>query len=161
MILTALLLSIVATKPPPATYDQAIRDAVRDVEKIHPVPVPLVQAIIRVESNWNPDALSSAGAVGLMQVMPWNAERLGLRAKDLRDPAKNILAGVRLLAVLLMHYEGDVISALAAYNARPRKLGAPLPKNGETPRYVRRVLEFYEAYQLAASTADAGVPAPL
>lgn len=161
MILAALVFSVVAAKAPPTTYDQAIQAAVRDVEHIHPVPVPLVQAIIRVESNWNPKAVSPAGAVGLMQVMPWNARRLGMRVEDLRDPSKNILAGVRLLAVLLKHYEGDVISALVGYNARPRQLGARLPQNGETPRYVKRVLEFYEQYQAAAASTDAGRPAPL
>jgi hypothetical protein len=53
---------------------------------------------------------------------------------------------VRLLAVPLRHYEGDLISALAEYNARPRRLFAPLPQNGETPRYVLDVLELFEKY---------------
>jgi hypothetical protein len=57
-----------------------------------------------------------------------------------QEPGPNILAGTRLLAVLLRHYRGDVVSALVAYNARPRMRLAPVPENGETPGYVRRVL---------------------
>src|SRR5260370_1430259 len=82
-----------------------------------------------------------------MQVMPANARRLGVSPDDLWIPATNILAGVRLLAVLLRHYRGDVVSALVAYNARPRPLFAPLPGNSETPAYVLKVLAFYERYR--------------
>jgi soluble lytic murein transglycosylase-like protein len=81
-----------------------------------------------------------------MQVMPFNARALGIEVEDLQDPTKNVLAGVRMLAVLLAHYRGDVISALVAYNARPRKLGAPLPRNGETPGYVKAVLSYWRRY---------------
>ncbi len=95
-----------------------------------------------------------------MQVMPANARRLGLTTHDLLDPAKNILAGVRLLAVLLRHCRGDVVSALVAYNTRPRPLFAPLPRNGETPAYVWRVLAFYEQYH-CEETHDCRRPADL
>jgi len=94
-----------------------------------------------------------------MQVMPFNAPRVGLAERDLLDPAKNILAGVRLLAVLLEHYKGDLISALVAYNARPRKLFAPLPRNGETPAYVARVLGFFAQYSAPSPALAPGPPA--
>ena len=128
------------------TYDEEIAAAITDVEHVFPVPAALVKAVIQQESGFNPQAVSRAGAIGLMQVMPFNAERLGLTREDLWHPARNILAGVRLLAVLLRHYDGDVVSALVAYNARPRPLGAPLPDNGETPGYVAAVLAYYREH---------------
>lgn len=75
-----------------------------------------------------------------MQLMPSMARRLGIAESHIYDPAKNVLGGVRLLAVLLRHYEGDILSTLVAYNARPRRKLAPIPQNGETPTYVWKVL---------------------
>jgi soluble lytic murein transglycosylase-like protein len=128
-------------------YDHFIIAATKSTAHVHTVPENLVRAVIRQESDFRPHAVSPAGAIGLMQVMPFNAARLGFTTKELRDPEKNIRAGVRLLAVLLKHYKGDVISALVAYNARPRELGAPIPRNGETPGYVRNVLRYYREYE--------------
>jgi soluble lytic murein transglycosylase-like protein len=135
---------LVAAVPIEHRFDAEIARAVARTRDVFPVPAKLVRAIIRQESSFNPRALSRVGARGLMQVMPANAGRLGLEADDLWDPAKNILAGVRLLAVLLDHYRGDVISALVAYNARARPLFEPLPRNRETPGYVLKVLANYE-----------------
>jgi soluble lytic murein transglycosylase-like protein len=128
-------------------YDAEIGAAVREVASLWPVPPPLVKAIIRQESAFDPNALSSAGAVGLMQVLPRNAEALGMTREELWEPRRNILAGTRLLAVLLRHYQGDVISALVAYNTRPRKLHAPLPDNRETAPYVLEVLWGWRAFE--------------
>jgi soluble lytic murein transglycosylase-like protein len=127
-------------------FDATIAAAIAETRHIYPVPADLVRAVMRQESGFSPAARSRAGAVGLMQVMPFNAEALGVRVDELKDPGKNVLAGARMLAVLLAHYKGDVISALVAYNARPRKLGAPLPRNGETPEYVHAVLSFWRYY---------------
>ena len=102
---------------------------------VHPVPTALVKAIIRCESDFNPRAFSRAGAIRLMQVMPLSARRVGIAPDELWKPAQNILAGARLPAILLRYCDG--VSALVAYNARPRKVFAPLPRNGETPRYGR------------------------
>ena len=107
---------------------------------------------MHAESAFNPRALSRTGAIGLMQLMPFNASRVGLTQADLWNPRLNILAGVRLLAVLLAHYQGDLISTLVAYNAGPRKPLAPIPQNGETPEYVRRVLTFYVQYLRAEAS---------
>lgn len=131
---------------PSHPYDGEIRAAARAVAPVWPLPVSLIRAVIRRESDFKPLALSPAGAVGLMQVMPYNARPLGLPPSALWNPAANILAGSRLLAVLLRHYRGDVISALVAYNARPRRRLAPLPNNGETPSYVRAVLLSWAAF---------------
>jgi soluble lytic murein transglycosylase-like protein len=128
-------------------YDEAVSAAVERAKAIYRVPAALVPAVIRQESVFRPRAVSRARARGLMQVMPANARRLGFTADELWDPAKNILAGVRSLAVLLRQYRGDVVSALVAYNARPRSLVAPLPRNGETPAYVLKVLAFCERYR--------------
>jgi soluble lytic murein transglycosylase-like protein len=160
MLALALLLSLslgaaapvpAAATPPPHPhehdFDREIDAAVAAVQSVYKVPRALVRAVIRQESQFNPRARSAAGAVGLMQVMPFNARKLGLREDDLRDPTKNVLAGTRLLALLLRHYKGDLFSALAGYNAVPRPAGAPIPKNGETPHYVRAVLAYYRAYK--------------
>lgn len=151
MLLLVFLLA--ATPLPfdrPTPFEREIDAAIADTAATYPVPRELIKAVIRRESAFNPKARSAAGAVGLMQVMPFNAPLLGVTVKDLKQPARNILAGTRLLAVLLRHYKGDVISALVAYNARPRELGAPLPDNGETPEYVRAVLGFFYAYRAAS-----------
>ena len=147
MISTTVLLVVASTHAPPPPYAAEISAATADVERVHAVPEPLVRAVIQQESSFNPRAYSKSGAIGLMQVMPFNAPLVGLRERDLWDPAKNILAGVRLLAVLLKYYRGDVISVLVAYNAGPRRPFAPIPRNGETPAYVARVLGFFREYR--------------
>jgi soluble lytic murein transglycosylase-like protein len=148
-----LVLVVSGALPPfdgPTPYAEEIHQAVESVRAVYAVPPQLVMAVIRRESAFNPRALSAVGAIGLMQVMPFNAAKLGVTEAQLWNPATNILAGTRLLAVLLKHYDGDLISALAAYNARPRPKGAPLPANEETPAYVAAVLQFFAAYRAVA-----------
>jgi soluble lytic murein transglycosylase-like protein len=147
--LGVLTLALVVASSPPQPdmrYEREIAAAIEDVRDVHSVPAALVKAVITRESSWNPRAVSRAGALGLMQLLPATAAKVGVSREELFDPAKNILAGVRLLAILLRHYRGDVISALTAYNARPRELFAPIPQNGETPGYVRAVLACYARY---------------
>jgi soluble lytic murein transglycosylase-like protein len=129
-----------------AAYDFEIAAATRSVAPVWPVPDSFVKAVIHRESGFRPRAVSPAGAIGLMQVMPWNARRLGITRAELWDPARNILAGTRLLAVLLRHYRGDVISALVAYNAGPRRPLSPVPANGETPGYIHGVLASWRLF---------------
>jgi soluble lytic murein transglycosylase-like protein len=94
---------------------------VASVAPVYPVPPALVKAVIKRESNFNPEAKSSAGAIGLMQVMPFNAAKVNLTVADLSAPETNILAGTRPRgAPQVLH--GDVIDALVAYNARPGPL---------------------------------------
>lgn len=147
-MLTALL--ALALGAPPG-FDEEIHAAVEETKLVFPVPVTLVRAVIQQESGFNPKALSPCGAIGLMQVMPFNAERLGLKSeKELWVPRLNVLAGVRLLAALLRHYEGDVIAALVAYNSGPKAKLAPVPANGETPDYVKNILALWKRLEKAS-----------
>jgi len=149
-VLTLLLAFSLAAPP---DFGEEIHAAVDETKSVFPVPVTLVRAVIQQESGFNPKALSPCGAIGLMQVMPFNAERLGLKSeKELWVPRLNILAGVRLLAALLRHYEGDVIAALVAYNSGPKAKLAPVPANGETPDYVKNILALWK--RLEKPSAD-------
>jgi soluble lytic murein transglycosylase-like protein len=105
----------------------------------------LVQAVVKAESNFNPFAVSSAGAQGLMQLMPATAAGLGVT--DSLDPAQNIDGGVKFLSQLLQHYNGNVKLAVAAYNAGPGAVDRynDVPPYQETQTYVDRVLGYYNA----------------
>ncbi len=103
----------------------------------------LVRSVVLVESNFNPRAVSRKGARGLMQLMPATAARYGVR--DSFDPLQNIRGGVRHLADLLTLYRGDVVRALAAYNAGAGAVDryAGVPPYPETQEYVRRAMLVY------------------
>jgi soluble lytic murein transglycosylase len=107
----------------------------------------LVKAVIRAESNFNPDAVSRAGARGLMQLMPETARLMGV--KNINDPAENVEGGVRYLKKLLKSFHWDVTLALAAYNAGEaavRKYGG-IPPFTETVNFVKRVLSNWKSYR--------------
>lgn len=154
-MVSAFLIAVTLAAPP--AFLEEIDAAVADARSVYPVPPALVRAVIQQESAGNPKALSPVGAIGLMQVMPFNATKLGLQSeKDLWVPRLNILAGVRLLAALLQHYRGDIVSALVAYNSGP-KSPTRVPSNGETPAYVVNILALFKRFQ--AQQSDAGTPA--
>lgn len=107
------------------------------------VDIKLLKAIAYCESGFNPNAVSNAGAVGVMQLMPKTAEGLGVT--DSYDPRQNILGGAKLISQLLDKYDGDKSLALAAYNAgsgNVSKYGG-IPPFKETQNYVKKVLEKY------------------
>jgi soluble lytic murein transglycosylase-like protein len=103
----------------------------------------LVQSVIRVESAFNPWAVSRKGARGLMQLMPRTASALGVR--DAFNPAQNIDGGVRHLRGLIDRYGGNLPLALAAYNAGAQAVDwyRGIPPYPETQQYVRRILSLY------------------
>lgn len=111
----------------------------------HGVASQLVRAVISVESCFDPNAVSSVGARGLMQLMPSTAKHFGI--VNLFNPADNLQAGVRYLAGLIKRYHGNLQLALAAYNAGPgavQKYGG-IPPYPETRKFVRRVLAGYRS----------------
>jgi len=110
----------------------------------HNVDPNLVRALVKVESNFNPNAVSRKGAMGLMQLMPQTARQLNL--KNPFDPQQNIDAGVRHLKQLLDSYNGDVRLSLAAYNAGSGAVSRSrgIPRYSETQNYVRRITNLYD-----------------
>jgi soluble lytic murein transglycosylase-like protein len=122
----------------PDFYMELIRDAAQQ----HDLPVALVEAVVRVESDFNARALSNKGARGLMQVLPETAARFGVADPDhLFYPAPNLNAGTAYLAWLLNRYEGNIDLALAAYNAGEGAVDnyRGIPPYRETREYVRKV----------------------
>ncbi len=104
----------------------------------------LVQAVVQVESGYNPRALSNKGAIGLMQLMPQTARELGI--PDPWDPEKNIEGGTAYLRRMLDLFSDDLELALAAYNAGPTAVleHAGIPPYAETRAYVRKVICLYD-----------------
>jgi soluble lytic murein transglycosylase-like protein len=111
----------------------------------------LLHAVIAVESNYNPAALSPKGAVGLMQLMPGTSQRFGV--VDPLRPQDNIRGGARYLSLLLARFDQDLALALAAYNAGEEAVmrhGRRVPPYPETRDYVARVIELYRQQSAAA-----------
>lgn len=120
---------------------------IRRIAQAHSVDEALVRAVIHAESAFNPNALSSAGAQGLMQLMPGTARQYGV--SDAWDPIQNIQGGVRYLRFLLDFFDGDTQLATAGYNAGENAVlrFSGIPPYAETQVYVQRVGVLYERYQ--------------
>jgi soluble lytic murein transglycosylase-like protein len=135
-----------AGRPQFHRYGSIIADAARR----HEIDPQLVSAVINQESGFQPNAVSKAGAMGLMQLMPDTAKSLGVT--DPFNPTQNIEAGTTLLRGLLDRYHGQLDLALAAYNAGPAavdKYGG-VPPYAETQAYVRNVMAAYRESALSA-----------
>jgi len=131
-------------------YDTAIWKA---AEKYR-VDYALVKAVIKAESNFNPQAVSRAGAKGLMQLMPGTANALGV--DNSFHPEDNIQGGVRHLRYLLDRFKGDMHLALAAYNSGEKVVFRykGIPPYKETRTYIRRVLRYFHNYSSELSNPD-------
>jgi soluble lytic murein transglycosylase-like protein len=141
---------------------QEIDAAIDQAAARHNVDPSLVRAVIKVESNFNPNAVSRTGAMGLMQLMPQTARSLNV--VNPFDPQQNVDAGVRHLKRLMESYGGDVKLSLAAYNAGAGavKRSAGIPHYRETRNYVKRITQLYyggtaPGYQLLSSPVRAPV----
>jgi soluble lytic murein transglycosylase-like protein len=137
----------VSAKAPPAVREYAVQCAER-YARVNRVPVELVEAVIDVESNWNPYAVSPKGAVGLMQLMPGTALTFGVHSRFRVED--NIKGGVAYLASLIQFFKGDLRLAIAAYVAgRDRILPHGLKfSSPEVYEYVSRVAQEYHRRRL-------------
>jgi soluble lytic murein transglycosylase-like protein len=122
---------------------QKIDVMIREVSARYNVDPALIRSVIETESNWNSKAVSSKGALGLMQLVPGTARQLGVN--NAFDPKQNLDGGVRYLHTLLERYNGDLDRALAAYNAGPGAVDRArgVPRYRETREYVQKVTDSY------------------
>lgn len=128
--------------------DEAINSAILSASHIYDINPNLIRAIIQTESSFRPDAVSHAGAMGLMQLMPLTARHLGV--SDPFDISQNIHGGTRYLREMLDKFGGDLELALAAYNAGPTNVRRHngIPPFAETQNYIPRVLRYKENFML-------------
>ncbi|MEE4599752.1 MAG: lytic transglycosylase domain-containing protein [Desulfobacteraceae bacterium] len=121
-------------------------DIIANASQQYGVAFPLLKAIIKAESGFDPRAVSKKGAKGLMQIMPQNFKLLGI--EDPFDPSQNIHAGARYFKQMYDRF-GKLALSLAAYNAGPDAVARykTVPPYEETEEYVKRVLKFYYSYK--------------
>jgi soluble lytic murein transglycosylase-like protein len=140
--LLELLYKNLKTKSGSSNVSQVIDEA----SHLYHVDKSLIKAVIQQESQYNPEAVSPKGAMGLMQLMPQTAEILGVNNPF--DVRENVMGGTRFLKALLNKYDNDLNLSLAAYNAGPEavdKFGG-IPPYEETENYVKNVLQSYNEF---------------
>ena len=123
----------------------SINSLVDEISSKYGIDSKLVKSVIKAESNFNPQATSHAGAMGLMQLMPQTAQSLGVA--NPYDIFQNLDGGIRLLKTLLNSFAGNTELALAAYNAGSKRVidAGGVPPIPETQNYVKQVLKIYES----------------
>lgn len=142
-------------------YDEYIRQAAA----LYQIPEQLVRAVIKVESDYDPRAVSYAGARGLMQLMPETATGLGVR--DIHNPRENIMGGVRYLRVLANMFNGNLDYTIAGYNAGENAViqHKGIPPYAQTRDYVVKVTRYYRRYRTISDPVEASLapaePAPI
>lgn len=137
-----VLPAVTANKKTSTTGD--IADIIREAAEKYNLPEKLIESVIKQESNFNPNAVSHAGASGLMQLMPGTANYLGVQNSF--DPMENVMGGAKYLRQMLNQFDGNIHTALAAYNAGPgnvKKYGG-IPPFKETQNYVQKVMNYYQ-----------------
>jgi len=134
------------TAAPPPAMSGDLMQLVRHYARLYQLDEALIYAVIRAESNFQPQAVSPKGAQGYMQLMPGTARDMGVT--DSFDPAQNIAGGTQYLARMLGLFNNDVRLALAGYNAGPGavKRHGGVPPFEETKTYIDRVLRFHAQY---------------
>jgi hypothetical protein len=144
-----------------AFTQQDIDVAINEAAARHNVDPSLVRSVVKVESNFNPNAVSRKGAMGLMQLMPSTARSLNV--SNPFDPAQNVDAGVRHLRKLLDNYNGNVSLTLAAYNSGAGAVARSggIPRYKETQDYVRRITKIYNGGAAASSVIFSPVHDPV
>ncbi len=167
---TGKLVRTVVTPAPPAAVSAAqpaapptaapLRQTVERIAAQEALPPELIHSVIKVESNYNPFAISRKGALGLMQLVPATARRFGV--SDVFDPVENIQGGARYLRYLLDLYDGNYTLALAAYNAGEGAVAkyGDVPPFSETRAYVSLVGKQMSGEAAQAKQALAAAPPP-
>jgi Transglycosylase SLT domain len=136
-----------------------VKNLISSAAARHQIDPDFVASVVKAESGFNPAAVSSKGASGLMQLMPQTAAQLGVG--DIFDPAANVEGGTKYLRQLLDRYEGDAAKALAAYNAGPQRVDqyGGVPPYRETVDYVARIIDDFNRRK-AAQLARPPAPPP-
>jgi soluble lytic murein transglycosylase-like protein len=159
-----LVRTMVAASPSTHSDSAPVKDvfasAVDRAAAEHAVPADLIHSVIKIESNYNPFAISPKGARGLMQLIPATARRFGVANPS--DPVENIQGGAKYLKYLLDLYHGDYPLALAAYNAGEQAVAryGGVPPYAETRNYVDMVQKQLQQTAKSAVGATEASPAP-
>jgi hypothetical protein len=131
-------------------FDMHIQEAAR----LYQLPEAFLRAVMHVESDFDPNVVSVDGAMGLMQLMPMTAQKMGV--VNPFDPRQNVLGGARFLRILANQWNGDLVRTLASYNAGSGAVERynGVPPFSETRRYVNRVIQHYYAYRSGSQLAQ-------